>query len=85
MDEGLAMCRWAYYGIEGETMEISAVWLMTQEDDIVVLVEVDGKWYEIIRTLCPLNEMTISHCAHTRKLPSSAVEVDFSRPSEQTG
>lgn len=59
-------------------MEISAVWLISEEKDIVVLVEVNGKWYEIIRTFGPLGEMTISHCAYTKKeLPPGSALVDF--------
>lgn len=62
-------------------MEISAVWLMNDEKHIVVLAEVDSKWYEIIRTFGPLDEMTISHIANTKdKLPSGATMVDFSHP-----
>jgi hypothetical protein len=64
-------------------MEISAVWLMSEGDDIAVLVEVDGKWYKIIKTLYPGQEMTVSHCAHTKKeLPSGSTLVDFGQPEE---
>ena len=59
-------------------MDITAVWLMSEEKDIVVLVEVDGVWYEAIRTFAPLNEMTISHCVHTKnELPPDCQPVDY--------
>lgn len=64
-------------------MEISAVWLMSEEKDMVVLVEVDGKWYELIRTFGPLSEMTISHCAYTKKeLPPGSALVDFGQQEQ---
>lgn len=62
-------------------MEISAVWLISEEKDMVVLIEVDDKWYELIRTFGPLGEMTISHCAHVKNgLPPDVEEVDSGQP-----
>lgn len=59
-------------------MNINAVWLLSETNDIVVLVEVDGIWYEAIRTFAPLDEMTISHCVHTKiELPPECEPVDY--------
>lgn len=59
-------------------MEISKIWLMASEDRIAVLVEVDGKWYELVKYL---NDGEISHCAHVEEeLPSNAVEADWLKP-----
>lgn len=59
-------------------MEISGIWLISEEKDIVVLAQIDGKWYEVIRTFGPLGEMTISHHVNVReKLPSNVVEADW--------
>lgn len=59
-------------------MEISGIWLISEEKDIVVLAQIDGKWYEVIRTFGPLGEMTISHHVNVEeKLPSDAVEADW--------
>lgn len=58
-------------------MEISKIWLKTETESVVVLVEIDGKWYKLIEEYCPNEcEITISYCAHVEeKLPSNVVEV----------
>jgi hypothetical protein len=47
--------------VKQEPIAIEGVWLQTQGNTLVVLVQIEGAWRVVIREYAPLPEMSISH------------------------
>lgn len=52
--------------MEKETVCITAVWLRSLTDHLIVEVEIDGKWRTVIDEFAPSMEFLVSHIAEAR-------------------
>lgn len=51
---------------DNESVTITAVWLRTLSNRLIVEVEIGGRWYTAIEETTPPIEFTVSHIAEAR-------------------